>query len=125
MCKVSGLMMAKARPPALRDPLGQAMRNRNRMDLLYSSKKAKGQIISREIRPYEVSRGSLWATDTLHGANRIHRFLLNRIRMLNPIPGTSFQPQWPVQVPISGDIRDELQVARDRVRAAREALAEE
>lgn len=114
--------MARRRPPSLRGPVSQAMTNLNRMRLGYVSKKAGNRYIRREIRPYEVSRGALWATDTLHGAGQIHRFNLDRIQSLRPIKGTRFRPQWPVQDPLPGDLRTELAVARERVRAAREAL---
>lgn len=69
------------------------------LEVVYA-KKTTGRVVSRRVRPYEVRGGTLWATDTIHGASRIHNFLTRRVLSIRPSrPGRTFRPQWKVQTP--------------------------
>lgn len=81
--------------PSVDAVLREAFRTGERVRITYDSQK-KGRI-QREIRPYEVDGPVLWATDTLHGAGRIHRFYRANIVAAVPVTNTSFAPRWPIQ----------------------------
>lgn len=64
------------------------------------AKKTTGRIVKRTVRPYEIRGGTLWATDTIHGSDRIHNFHTRRVLSARPSrPGHTFQPRWKVQTP--------------------------
>lgn len=81
--------------PDVRAVLAEAFKTGERLRIQYDSL-AKG-LVEREIRPYEVEGDTLWASDTIHGAGRIHRFYLSRIRQITPVRGTTFTPRWEVR----------------------------
>ena len=62
------------------------------------TKNTTGKTVKREIRPYEVRGDTLWASDTVHGAGKIHEF---KLRNIQSIVGTSrgYHPRWPVKIP--------------------------
>ena len=70
-----------------------------KLDIVYS-KKTTGNVVVRRVRPYEIKSGQFWATDTIHGATRIHKFLMPRILSAEPSdPPSHYRPVWPVKTP--------------------------
>ena len=66
-------------------------------------KKSTGELVTREIRPYEIkphrTAGTLmvYATDTLHGASTIHSFIAGNVRKVSE-PLGRFRPIWDVKL---------------------------
>ena len=103
--RARGLPVVEKAPPA--GPLAAieaagALEPPHRLAISYR-KRTTGELVEREIRPYEVkphpATGNLvvYATDTLHGSGQIHSFLVGNIRSTEVLPGT-FKPTWPVQI---------------------------
>jgi predicted DNA-binding transcriptional regulator YafY len=70
----------------------KAGKNNEQVKIEYTDRRGKN--ITRTIRPYEVKGGYLWASDTAHGATRIHSFKVSRIKSATPT-GKRFKPVWP------------------------------
>lgn len=70
----------------------------NRVQIAYSKKTAGDAIVVRDVRPYEEKGRFLYATDTLHGAGKIHSFIKGRILDAEVVPNTSYKPVWPVKM---------------------------
>lgn len=70
----------------------------NKRLMISYTKKTTGKTVRREVRPYEVRGDTLWASDTVHGAGKIHEF---KLRNIHSIVGTNrgYRPVWPVKVP--------------------------
>lgn len=71
--------------------------NLHRVSVVYH-KKTTGRTVTRHVRPYEIRGGVFWGTDTLHGAQRIHKFYTRRILDATP-EEASYRPVWAVQIP--------------------------
>lgn len=65
--------------------------------VVISYRKSNGDIVSREIRPYEESGRLIFATDTVHGASNIHSFRKDRIIDAKLLGNSWYKPQWPVR----------------------------
>jgi predicted DNA-binding transcriptional regulator YafY len=56
-----------------------------------------GKAMVRTVRPYEIKGGYLWASDTKHGAGRIHSFKLSRVKSATPVE-KKFKPRWEIKL---------------------------
>jgi predicted DNA-binding transcriptional regulator YafY len=73
----------------------KAGKTRNQVRIEYTDR--KGRNIVRNVRPYEIKNGYLWATDTRHGAGRIHSFKISRVRSAEPLENR-YRPRWDVKL---------------------------
>jgi predicted DNA-binding transcriptional regulator YafY len=73
----------------------KAGKNRQQVRIQYTDR--HGRNIVRTVRPYEIKGGRLWATDTTHGAGKIHSFKLARVRAATAIENR-YHPRWPVKL---------------------------
>jgi predicted DNA-binding transcriptional regulator YafY len=67
----------------------------NRVVIKY--RKESGEVVSREIRPYQESDRLFFATDTIHGAGNIHSFRKDRILDAKLLGNSWYKPHWPVR----------------------------
>ena len=72
----------------------KAGKSRQQVRIQYRDR--RGRIIVRNIRPYEIKAGYLWATDTRHGAGRIHSFKITRVLSTELLP-KKYRPRWEVK----------------------------
>jgi predicted DNA-binding transcriptional regulator YafY len=73
----------------------KAGKERQQVRIEYTNR--EGRNIVRTVRPYEIRGGYLWASDTTHGAGRIHSFKLSRVRDAQPV-AHKFHPRWEVKL---------------------------
>jgi predicted DNA-binding transcriptional regulator YafY len=72
----------------------QAGKDQQQVKIKYTNRQGKN--ITRTIRPYEIKKGYVYATDSVHGAGHIHSFKVSRIQSAEPVE-RGYKPKWPVK----------------------------
>lgn len=66
-----------------------------KLNILYK-KKTTGETVHRNVSPYEIKNGMLWATCGTH-KNTIHQFILKNIKLVR-ITNATYKPKWEIKL---------------------------